>query len=162
MDASNGHGEANGVQPVASTDDDPREVQVATGEEDATTLVLGPEFQLDAGAQALFISEVAHLLKEKVKGRQGQEIATEIENPILMKSLKYANRFGQIANTEQAIAVRNQLQAVEPHLHPFEIAQIATLMPKDAEEAKAIIPSLAARYDDDVLNNILKDLDVWL
>lgn len=79
-----------------------------------------------------------------------------------MKSLEYAERFGQLENTVQAINVRDQLSAVKPELHPFEIAQLASLMPKDAEEARAIIPSLADRYEDDQLNTILKDMDVYL
>lgn len=130
-------------------------------DEDAALLELGPEFDQSAGAQPLFISEVAHLLNMQVEAKKAQDQESTI-NPVLMKSLQYTQRFKQLESTEQAIAMREQLVKVEPELHAFEIAQLASLMPKEAEEAKAIIPSLADRYDDDVLNEILKNMDAWL
>lgn len=129
-------------------------------DEDAAQLELGEEFN-NPEAQPLFLSEVAHLLKLQVDGKKGTDYEPDL-NPVLKKSLEYAGRFGQLTSTEQAIAVRDQLTKVQPQLHPFEVAQLASLMPKEAEEAKAIIPSLKDRYDDDVLNEILKNMDAWL
>lgn len=135
-------------------------VLVRVGDEDASTLELGPEFDQDS-AQPLFISEVAHLLKLQVEAKRQPDMSAEL-NPVLKKSLEHANKFGQLAKTDQAITVRAQLSAVVPELHPFEIAQLASLMPKEVDEAKAIIPSLVDRYDDDVLADILKIFNVWV
>ena len=126
-------------------------------EEDADRLIFCSEFDLSEGAQPLFTSEVAHLLRQKVDQNSRQH-----SNQVLIKSLEHAERFSQLENTVQAIHVRDQLSAVKPELHPFEIAQLASLMPKDAEEARTIIPSLADRYDDEQLTTILKDMDVFL
>eukprot|EP00177_Eucheuma_denticulatum_P006365 GFKZ01011603.1.p1 GENE.GFKZ01011603.1~~GFKZ01011603.1.p1 ORF type:complete len:158 (+),score=23.13 GFKZ01011603.1:255-728(+) len=129
-------------------------------DEDAAQLKLGHEFSETAGAQPLFISEVAHLLQLQVEGKKDSQY--DSINPVLKKSLEYANRFMQLKTTEQAISVRDQLSKVQPPLAQFEIAQLASLMPKEAEEAKAILPSLRDRYDDDVLNEILKNMDAWI
>lgn len=127
-------------------------------EEDAALLELGPEFRVEQDAQPIFLAEVAHLLRLQVSAKTQQGF-TEI-NPVLKKSLEYAEKFGNI-ETQDAIAIRTQLSQV-PGIHPFEVAQIASLLPKDAEEAKAIIPSLKDRYEDDELNDMIANLDVWL
>lgn len=128
-------------------------------DEDAALLELGPEFRVEQDAQPIFLAEVAHLLRLQVDAKTNQGY-TEI-NPVLKKSLEYADKFGHISRTEDAIAIRTQLMTV-PGIHPFEVAQIASLLPKDAEEAKAIIPSLKDRYEDDELNDMITNLDVWL
>lgn len=130
---------------------------VRSGDEDAAKLEFGPEFDQQKG-QPLFTAEVLQLLKLHMDKNKH----LQVNNKLLEPSLEHCERFGQLETTEAAIAVRDQLQKVEPKLHPFEIAQLASLMPKDAEEAKAIIPSLATNYDDDVLNEILKNMDAWL
>lgn len=146
-----GEHEAPGVTPL-------RPIRpVRSGDEDAAKLEFGAEFDEQKG-QPLFTAEVLQLLKlHKEKNQHVQ-----VNNRLLEPSLEHCERFGQIETTDAAIMVREQLQKVEPRLHPFEVAQLASLMPKDAEEAKAIIPSLAANYDDDVLNEILKNMDAWL
>lgn len=155
----------DGITPQAPLQkEEPRlvnSVHMRPADEDAAQLQLGPEFSETAGAQPLFISEVAHLLKLQVEGKKDIDYDAAL-NPVMKKSLDYANKFMQLKTTEQAIAVREQLAKVQPPLRPFEIAQLASLMPKEAEEAKAIIPSLRDRYDDDVLNEILKNMDTWL
>lgn len=129
-----------------------------TVEEDAALLEFGPEFRVEQDAQPIFFAEVAHLLRLQVSAKT-QQGYTEI-NPVLKKSLEYAEKFGTI-ETQDAITIRAQLSQV-PGIHPFEVAQIASLLPKDAEEAKAIIPSLKDRYEDDELNDMIANLDVWL
>lgn len=128
-------------------------------EEDAALLELGPEFRVEQDAQPIFLAEVSHLLRLQVDAKTEKGF-TEI-NPVLKKSLEYAEKFGHIIKTEDAIQIRAQLMGV-PGIHPFEVAQIASLFPKDAEEAKAIIPSLKDRYEDDELNEMIEQLDVWL
>ena len=44
------------------------------------------------------------------------------------------------------------------NLHKFEIAQLINLCPENAEEAKALIPSLESKIDDEELDNLLRDL----
>lgn len=130
-----------------------------TAEEDAALLELGPEFRAEQDAQPIFLAEVSHLLRLQVDLKTDQGFS-EI-NPVLKKSLEYAEKFGHITKTEDAIQIRAQLMAVRG-IHPFEVAQIASLFPKDAEEAKAIIPSLKDRYEDDELKEMIEQLDVWL
>lgn len=45
----------------------------------------------------------------------------------------------------------------DPTLRQFEVAQLANLCPSDADEAKALIPSLGSR-DDDALQLLLNEL----
>lgn len=129
--------------------------------EDAAELQLGPEFS-GQDSQPLFLSEASHLLSVKLQKLQDTGSYQPDMNVVLKKSVEYAQRFDAIQGSEQAVQVRSQLSGVEPKLHPFEIAQIASLVPKDAEEAKAIIPSLAKQYEDDALNEILKNLDTFV
>ncbi|KAI0562695.1 RNA polymerase Rpb4 [Gracilaria domingensis] len=151
--------EENGEQSNEAEEEEEEFITIPPAEEDASTLKFSYEFTLEGHAQPLFISEVGHLLKVHV---EKQEKRPGDLNVVLRKSLDYAERFGQLAKTEQSIAVRAQLEAVNPKLHEFEVAQLASLMPKEVDEAKAIIPSLAARYDDDVISDILKNFEVWL
>ncbi|CAN8064537.1 unnamed protein product [Agarophyton chilense] len=151
--------EGNGRKEEEDEEGEEEYVTIPPSEEDASTLKFSYEFTLEGHAQPLFISEVGHLLKVHV---EKQERRLGDLNVVLRKSLDYAERFGQLAKTEQSIAVRAQLEAVNPKLHEFEVAQLASLMPKEVDEAKAIVPSLAARYDDDVISDILKNFEVWL
>lgn len=169
MDAING-GNDDGLAPRGQDDLDlapaPEVVNqtlhghnAQTVEEDAALLELGAEFRAEQGAQPIFLAEVAHLLRLQVEGKTNQGF-TEL-NEILKKSLEYAERFGHIARPKDATEIRQQLNSVVG-IHPFEVAQIASLLPKDAEEAKAIIPSLKDRYEDDELNEMIASLEVFL
>lgn len=46
----------------------------------------------------------------------------------------------------------------EGKLCEFEMAQLGNLCPESVEEAKALIPSLVGKMDDDFLQKILDDL----
>lgn len=131
---------------------------VESVEENEMLLELGPEFCIEQNPQPIFLAEAAHLLRLRAAAKTKQGF-TRI-NPVLKKSLEYAEKFGNI-DAQSAIVLRTQLSQV-PGIHLFEMAQIASLLPKDAEEAKAIIPSLKDRYEDDELNDIIANLDVWL
>jgi len=52
----------------------------------------------------------------------------------------------------------SQLLAPYSQLEPFEKAQILTLLPGDADEAKLLIPSMAEKITDDDLNEVLQDI----
>lgn len=43
-------------------------------------------------------------------------------------------------------------------LHKFELAQLANLCPENPEEAKALIPSLEGRFEDEDLRQLLDDI----
>lgn len=44
------------------------------------------------------------------------------------------------------------------HLAEFEMSQLANLCPETTEEAKTLIPSIATKIDDDVLQALLDQL----
>lgn len=46
----------------------------------------------------------------------------------------------------------------EMALSEFEMAQLGNLCPETAEEARALIPSLVGKLDDDLLQRILDDM----
>ena len=56
-------------------------------------------------------------------------------------------------------AVREMLQT--KNLHKFEAASLANLCPDNYEEAKALIPSLEDKFDDEELNELLEDLKTF-
>jgi DNA-directed RNA polymerase II subunit RPB4 len=127
-------------------------------DEDASMLELGPDFTPEK-AQPIFLAEAAFLLKNKIDQHQATTSFPGDVNPVLKKSFEYAQRFDTFQSGEVAMHVRQRLgDGVEPPLHPFEIAQIASLVPGDADEAKAIIPSLRDKYADDVLQRMLNDI----
>jgi DNA-directed RNA polymerase II subunit RPB4 len=125
-------------------------------DEDASVLELGPEF-VPEKAQPLFLSEASYLLERKVEQHQSASFQGDI-NPVLKKAFEYAERFDAFRSGDMAMTVRDYLSKVEPALHPFEIAQLATLVPEDADEAKVIIPSLRDKFDDDKLQEVVSGL----
>lgn len=125
----------------------------AAHEDDASKLELGPEFSTEK-AQPLFLAEAAFLLSKKAEEIRDSASHGEM-NPVLRKACEYAERFDSIRNPENAMSLREQLAKVDPPLHPFEIAQLATLAPDETEEARAIIPSLSDKYDDEQLGKIV-------
>ncbi|KAE9412309.1 hypothetical protein Angca_008733 [Angiostrongylus cantonensis] len=104
---------------------------------------------------ALLTSEVFLLLEHR---RQQNEAKDEIDttNEVFTRSLEYARRFSEFKNRESIKAAR-ALFSQKP-LHKFEVAQIINLCPETAEEAKALIPSIENKLEDDDLDQILKDL----
>ncbi len=74
-----------------------------------------------------------------------------------MTTLSYTQRFAKIKNQENVTAVRNLLSA-KKKLHKFELAALANLCPETADEAKDLIPSLEAKFDNDDLEAILDDI----
>jgi DNA-directed RNA polymerase II subunit RPB4 len=152
------HAAGGAVEEVEPKGEQELQVQKPFGHE--LDREMGAEFQADK-AQPLFLAEVAFLLgttvEQHAQASQGQG---EI-NPVLKKAHDYAERFDVFKSAESAMAVRNQLEGVRPELHPFEIAQLATLVPETAEEAKAVIPSLAKKFDDDELQDVLNGLSTF-
>ncbi|KJH45845.1 RNA polymerase Rpb4 [Dictyocaulus viviparus] len=75
---------------------------------------------------------------------------------VFIKTLNYSRRLSRFKNRETIKAVR-AIFSQKP-LHKFEVAQIVNLCPETAEEAKALIPSLENKLEDDDLDEILRDL----
>ncbi|EGG04256.1 uncharacterized protein MELLADRAFT_89474 [Melampsora larici-populina 98AG31] len=113
-------------------------------EEDASQLKLGPEFD---AAGCLSISEVKLLLEQRDK---------PADTAVYKKTQEFVNQFARFSTTDSAQAAR-QILSKDQTLKPFELAQLASLCPEEAEEAKSLIPSLAAK-DDDALQAILNEI----
>uniref|UniRef100_A0A914D2I4 RNA polymerase Rpb4/RPC9 core domain-containing protein n=1 Tax=Acrobeloides nanus TaxID=290746 RepID=A0A914D2I4_9BILA len=113
------------------------------------------EFEVP-GCDALMISEVFLLLDHRRKQSEQKE---EIEDmsEVFLKTLNYTRRLSRFKSRETIRAVRG-IFAGKLMLHKFEVAQIANLCPETAEEAKALIPSLENKMEDDELEELLKDL----
>ncbi|GMR58012.1 hypothetical protein PMAYCL1PPCAC_28207, partial [Pristionchus mayeri] len=124
-------------------------------EEDATELKFPKEFESNA-CDALMISEVFLLLEHR---RSQSEQKEEIEDlsEVFVKTLNYSRRLSRFKNREMIRAVRNLIAT--KNLHKFEVAQICNLCPDSVEEAKAMIPSLEGKFQEDAeLEELLKDL----
>ncbi|PAA79027.1 hypothetical protein BOX15_Mlig024392g2, partial [Macrostomum lignano] len=121
-------------------------------EEDASELRFPLEFDK---AQTLTVSEVRQILEKRKAANEQREEELE-PSEVETKTLNYCQRFAKFNNEETISAVRDLLQGKK--LHNFELAAIANLCPETAEEAKALIPSLAGRFEDEDLNQILEDL----
>uniref|UniRef100_A0A914C9N4 RNA polymerase Rpb4/RPC9 core domain-containing protein n=1 Tax=Acrobeloides nanus TaxID=290746 RepID=A0A914C9N4_9BILA len=126
-----------------------------TVDEDAAELKFPKEFEVP-GCDALMISEVFLLLDHRRKQSEQKE---EIEDmsEVFLKTLNYTRRLSRFKSRETIRAVRG-IFAGKLMLHKFEVAQIANLCPETAEEAKALIPSLENKMEDDELEELLKDL----
>ncbi|XP_012170218.1 DNA-directed RNA polymerase II subunit Rpb4-like isoform X2 [Bombus vosnesenskii] len=121
-------------------------------EEDAADLQFPKEFE---NAETLLISEVLMLLEHRKAQNESAEEEQEFSE-VFMKSLTYTNRFRRFKNKETIAAVRNLL--MQKKLHKFELASLANLCPETPEEAKALIPSLEGRLEDEELRTILEDI----
>ncbi|XP_043507377.1 transcriptional adapter 2-alpha-like isoform X2 [Frieseomelitta varia] len=106
-------------------------------------------------AETLLISEVSMLLEHRKAQNESAEEEQEFSE-VFMKSLTYTNRFRRFKNKETIAAVRNLL--MQKKLHKFELASLANLCPETPEEAKALIPSLEGRLEDEELRTILDDI----
>ncbi|KAI9023530.1 HRDC-like protein [Phycomyces nitens] len=121
-------------------------------QEDATTLKLGEEF---ANAQCLYISEVRILLEAHVDSKENGSVTRQTTN-VMQKTLEYVRAFSRFSNRDSVREVRQLLG--KDDLAPFEMSQLANLCCEDAEEAKALIPSLANKVEDDQLQEMLNQM----
>uniref|UniRef100_A0A7E4ZYS1 RPOL4c domain-containing protein n=1 Tax=Panagrellus redivivus TaxID=6233 RepID=A0A7E4ZYS1_PANRE len=129
--------------------------QTEAVEEDAAELKFPPEFDKD-GCDALLVSEVFLLLDHRRKqGEQKEEI--EDISEVFVKTIDYCRRLSRFKTRDTIRAVRN-IFSTNAVLHKFEVAQLVNLCPENAEEAKALIPSLESKLDDEELENLLRDL----
>ncbi|KAG0227056.1 RNA polymerase B [Actinomortierella wolfii] len=117
-------------------------------EEDATTLKLGEGYE---DAACLFISEVKILLEATQRPNTSE---------VYQKTLNYVNQFNRFTNADVVREVRNGMneEPIRSTLKGFELTQLANLCCEEAEEAKALVPSLANKIDDDTLQNFLNTI----
>eukprot|EP00918_Siedleckia_nematoides_P092903 GHVU01203894.1.p1 GENE.GHVU01203894.1~~GHVU01203894.1.p1 ORF type:complete len:156 (+),score=34.75 GHVU01203894.1:47-469(+) len=121
-------------------------------EEDASELIFAKEFE---NAETLLISEVQMLLEHRKQQNENAEEEQEMSE-VFMKTLNYTQRFSKFKNRETIAAVRSLL--MQKKLHKFELAALANLCPESADEAKALVPSLEGRFEDEDLQTILDDI----
>ncbi|OXA57410.1 DNA-directed RNA polymerase II subunit RPB4 [Folsomia candida] len=123
-----------------------------TVEEDAADLLFPKEFE---NAEALLISEVSLLLEHRSQQNENSEDEQALSD-VFQKTREYCRRFGKLKNNESITRVRGLL--MQKKLHKFELVSLANLCPETPEEAKALIPSLEGRFEDDELREILDDI----
>uniref|UniRef100_A0A4W5PPP7 DNA-directed RNA polymerase II subunit RPB4 n=1 Tax=Hucho hucho TaxID=62062 RepID=A0A4W5PPP7_9TELE len=114
--------------------------------------VLFTEFE---NAETLLNSEVHMLLEHRKQQNESAEDEQELSE-VFMKTLNYTARFSRFKNRETIASVRSLL--LQKKLHKFELASLANLCPEAAEEAKALIPSVEGRFEDEELQQILDDI----
>lgn len=125
-------------------------------EEDATELQFPKQFE---NAETLLISEVYLLLQHRKQ--QNDMSADEQEfSEVFNKTLHFCEQFGRFKTREMITAVRSLL--MQKKLHKFEFAQLANLCPETVDEAKAFIPSLEGRFQDDELKQMLDDIQTQI
>ncbi|KAF7724568.1 RNA polymerase B [Apophysomyces ossiformis] len=122
-------------------------------QEDATTLKLGEEFNT---AQCLYMSEVRILLEAQHDSKDHAGGVNRQTTNVLSKTLDYVHTFSRFSNWESVHEVRKVLD--QNGMAQFEVAQLANLCCEDAEEAKALIPSLANKVDDEKLQEMLNQM----
>lgn len=121
-------------------------------EEDACELTFPKEFE---NAETLLISEVRMLLEHRKQQNENAEEEQELSE-VFVKTHTYCERFSKYKCRETISAVRQLLNTKK--IHRFELAQLANLCPETPEEAKALIPSLEGRFQDEELRLILEDI----
>ena len=121
-------------------------------DEDSAELQFPKEFE---NGETLLVSEVQMLLEHRKSQNEQAEDEQELSE-VFMKTLNYCQRFTKFKNRETITAVRNLL--MQKKLHKFELASLANLCPDNPDEAKALIPSLEGRFEEEELRNILDDI----
>ena len=121
-------------------------------EEDADELVFPKEFK---DAETLPIAEVFMLLDHRKTQNDEAEEKQELSE-VFIKTLEYTRRFSKFKNRDMIASVREMLQ--QKKFAKFELSALANLVPENAEEGKSLIPSLAGRFEDEDLEQIISDL----
>ncbi|CAK8686644.1 DNA-directed RNA polymerase II subunit RPB4-like [Clavelina lepadiformis] len=121
-------------------------------EEDTSQLQFPSEFE---NAETLLNSEVHMLLEHRKSQNENADDEQELSE-VFMKTLNYTQRFSRFKNRETITSVRSLL--IQKKFHKFELASLANLCPETAEEAKALVPSLEGRFEDEELQQVLDDI----
>jgi len=134
--------------------------------EDAGLLRLGDSFK---GATCLTNAEVTIFLANAKSNYEANDKAVP---EAFDQTLAYANRFSQIrhpvANMAAVQGLRKELEAgewtndemeTEVKLEQFEIASLINLKPEEHEEAVALIPSLAKRFSESQVEDMIEKIN---
>lgn len=127
--------------------------RIATEEEAGSTLNLG-DFQ---HVHCLSMSE-ARLIVLAIFEHRRQKGRKPTSTESLTKMQEYMDTYARFKSR----AVTGELEglmAQHPDLETFEKAQLTTLCPGDADEAKTLVPSLVGKIDDGTLNELLGQIN---
>lgn len=144
-------------------------------EEDAAQLKFPKEFDR---AEPMMISEVLLMLEKRRKQEgQGNQLGIDDDDETTQTeafndTYAYCERFSKFKTADSIKVVRNILFPKDPTttmanstntngLHKFEAALLANLCPREAAEAKTLIPSLDSKLDDDECQRILDELQSY-
>jgi DNA-directed RNA polymerase subunit F len=108
---------------------------------------------IDTGTSFIF----AFLLLDhrRKQGEQKEEI--EDISEVFVKTIDYCRRLSRFKTRDTIRSVRAIFSACSV-LHKFEVAQLVNLCPENAEEAKALVPSLENKIDDEELEGLLREM----
>ncbi|GAA5825016.1 hypothetical protein JCM11251_006064 [Rhodosporidiobolus azoricus] len=120
-------------------------------DEDAGQLKFGSSFSDDVTQQNMLTISEVKLLLESLKADQVPD------NAIFNKTREYVETFARFNEAETVDTVRKSLP--NPEFAWYEMVQLVNLCPMEAEEAKALIPSLT-KMDDDTLQQHLDELSI--
>ncbi|BFZ61692.1 hypothetical protein YB2330_002766 [Saitoella coloradoensis] len=126
-----------------------RQIRRGQEEEDAATLKLGAFNNVTA----LTVSEAKVILEQLQKDKKDATL-----NEIQQKTQDYVSLFSRFRTSEIVQAVDRVVRHPGNPYEPYEAAQLATLCCEEAEEAKYLIPSLAGKVEDEVLQQLLDEL----
>eukprot|EP01119_Soliformovum_irregulare_P020479 TRINITY_DN6635_c0_g1_i1.p1 TRINITY_DN6635_c0_g1~~TRINITY_DN6635_c0_g1_i1.p1 ORF type:complete len:141 (+),score=24.42 TRINITY_DN6635_c0_g1_i1:2-424(+) len=124
-------------------------------EENAAELKLGSDFR-GPNVDCLWNSEVVLFLETFQKAHEEADADIEMTQ-VFNKTFTYVKRFSRFKNKETIHEVRRQMSR-RNQLDDFEVSALSNLCPETAEEAKALIPSLSAKFTEEELDGILNDL----
>ncbi|KAI8815282.1 HRDC-like protein [Cladochytrium replicatum] len=120
-------------------------------ETDANVLQFGEEFN---GCQCMMTSEVSVVLTFALDRISTVQNGSKLATDVIQKSAEYCSKFGKFANAKTTTReIRNLFPPGK--YSEFEIAQLGTLLPESAEEAKLLIPSLHTK-DEEELDTLLR------
>jgi DNA-directed RNA polymerase II subunit RPB4 len=119
----------------------------------STDLEAGRDLKLGefADVDTLSLSEARIVLQAALDARvkRGEHLE-ETEN--MQKTRDYLEIFAVFKDFKVAEQVDHLVSSISPNLVKFEKTQIKSLLPTCAEEAKALIPSLEKKIEDDLLD----------
>eukprot|EP01053_Blabericola_migrator_P005389 Blabericola_migrator_1__5388@NODE_275_length_10491_cov_112_748561_g228_i0_p6_GENE_NODE_275_length_10491_cov_112_748561_g228_i0NODE_275_length_10491_cov_112_748561_g228_i0_p6_ORF_typecomplete_len136_score23_54RNA_pol_Rpb4/PF03874_16/1_3e20Hemolysin_N/PF12563_8/0_022_NODE_275_length_10491_cov_112_748561_g228_i050875494 len=119
--------------------------------DDVAAIKINKELQ---NCRCLNLCEVQLILSDQMKLNN---VRNTVSQGLIKKSHDYAVRFAQITNRQAIFDLRSALESHQ-FLEEFEMASLVNLIPRSAEEAKAIIPSLN-RLSDEKVNAVLGDIE---
>ncbi|PSR99373.1 HRDC-like protein [Coniella lustricola] len=126
---------------------------VVRGDEQAGAELKLGEFE---NVDTLTLSEASLVINALIAKRRNDRKNFQ-ESEILVKTIDYLDAFARFKQKENVEAVERLLSS-HKQLNKFERAQIGSLCCDSAEEAKTLIPSIADKIDDDVLQELLDQM----